>query len=97
MTSRRGFFGVAGGLLAAAGTRAPASAAPNKLNLAPAGTEPFWGPHQAGIVTPQQSHCYFSAFDLTTEKRDDIILLLRAWTDAAARLTQGQAVAPDQL
>jgi deferrochelatase/peroxidase EfeB len=94
MTSRRGFFGVAGGLLAAAGTRTPAAAAPNKLNLALAETEPFWGPHQAGIVTPQQSHCYFAAFDLTTEKRDEIILLLRAWTDAAARLTQGQAVAP---
>jgi deferrochelatase/peroxidase EfeB len=55
--------------------------------------EPFFGPHQAGIVTPQQSHTYVAAFDLTTDKRDDVIALLRAWTDAAARLTQGGTAA----
>ena len=95
MTSRRGFFGVAGALLAAASTRIPANAAPGQP---PAGTESltgtFWGPHQAGITTPQQSHCYFAAFDLTSDKRGDIIDLLQAWTDAAARLTQGQTAQP---
>ncbi|HBK05904.1 MAG TPA: deferrochelatase/peroxidase EfeB [Acetobacteraceae bacterium] len=91
MTSRRGFFGVAGGLFAAAGTSAAARGAPT---LAVAGTEAFWGAHQAGIVTPQQSHCYFAAFDLTTEKRDDVIDLLRAWTDAAARLSEGRTALP---
>jgi deferrochelatase/peroxidase EfeB len=52
--------------------------------------EPFYGAHQAGIVTPQQGHTYVAAFDLTTDKRDDVIGLLRAWTQAAARMTQGQ-------
>jgi deferrochelatase/peroxidase EfeB len=59
-----------------------------------ADTVPFWGEYQAGIATPQQGHVYFAAFDLTTTKRDDVIALLRAWTDASARLTQGQTAAP---
>lgn len=54
---------------------------------------PFWGEHQAGVATPQQGHVYFAAFDLTATKRDDVIALLRAWTDASARMTQGQTVA----
>jgi deferrochelatase/peroxidase EfeB len=51
-------------------------------------TEPFWGEHQAGITTPMQSHTYFMAFDLQTTKREDVIALLKAWTDAAASMTQ---------
>ncbi|MDR3534834.1 MAG: iron uptake transporter deferrochelatase/peroxidase subunit, partial [Rhodopila sp.] len=57
-------------------------------------TEDFWGAHQAGIVTRQQSHCFFASFDLTTDKRDDVINLLRTWTTAAARLTSGQTAEP---
>jgi deferrochelatase/peroxidase EfeB len=53
-------------------------------------TVPFWGNHQAGIVTPQQAHTYFSAFDLVTEKRGDVAAMLRAWTQAAAAMTGGQ-------
>ena len=56
--------------------------------------EAFWGVHQGGIVTPPQNHCYFAAFDLTTERRDDVVQLLRTWTDAAARLTSGQTAQP---
>ena len=59
-----------------------------------AATEAFWGTHQAGIMTPAQSHCYFAAFDLTTDKRDDVIDLLRTWTEAAARLSAGQTAEP---
>ncbi len=59
-------------------------------------TEPFFGEHQGGIVTPQQSHTYAAAFDLTTDKRADVIHLLREWTDAAARLTHGEAARPAQ-
>lgn len=51
--------------------------------------EPFWGEHQGGIVTPPQHHIYFAVFDLTTTKREDVISLLKAWTAAAARMTQG--------
>jgi deferrochelatase/peroxidase EfeB len=93
-SSRRGMLAAAGGLIAAGvSTRvAPAGAVPTPS----AATEIFWGTHQAGIVTRPQSHCYFAAFDLTTDKRDEVIDLLRAWTDAAARLTAGQTAAPFQ-
>jgi deferrochelatase/peroxidase EfeB len=94
-SSRRGLLAAAGGLVAAAGTNLAARAAPDAAVAKPsAATEAFWGSHQAGITTPQQSHCYFAAFDLTTDKRDDIIALLRTWTNAAARLTAGQTAEP---
>jgi deferrochelatase/peroxidase EfeB len=49
----------------------------------------FFGEHQAGIVTPQQQHVYFAAFDLIADKREDVAALLRAWTEAAARMSLG--------
>lgn len=52
---------------------------------------PFFGAHQSGIATPMQAHTYFVAFDLTTERREDLIGLLEAWTRAAERLTSGPA------
>jgi deferrochelatase/peroxidase EfeB len=55
---------------------------------------PFWGPHQGGILTPVQHNTYFAAFDLTTTDRNDIITLLKAWTDASARMTRGETAAP---
>ena len=89
--SRRGLLTAAGGLLAAAGTKVPDSGAATGRA---AGIEAFEGVHQAGILTPQQSHCYFAAFDLTADKRDAVVQLLQAWTDAAGRLTAGQTAAP---
>ncbi|HEY0182376.1 MAG TPA: iron uptake transporter deferrochelatase/peroxidase subunit [Rhodopila sp.] len=102
-SSRRGLLAAAGGLVAAAGGLA-ASGAGSAVRAAtvdaaprpPAATEPFWGTHQAGIVTPAQSHTYFAAFDLTTDKRDAVITLLRSWTRASARLTTGQTAEPLQ-
>jgi deferrochelatase/peroxidase EfeB len=89
--SRRGFLKRAGVLAAVAGGGAPAEA----LSRAPEpaatdGIEPFFGRCQAGILTPPQRHSYFAAFDLESETRDDVIKLLRNWTDAAAALTQGK-------
>ena len=55
------------------------------------GTEPFWGAHQGGIATPIQGHTYFIAFDMVSNKRDDLIKLLKAWTDASALMTGGSA------
>ena len=63
--SRRGFLRGAGGLLAAAGASLPlgtAEARPHAPHT-PA-TEPFWGAHQAGILTPPQRHTYVAAFDI---------------------------------
>src|SRR5207247_5429644 len=51
---------------------------------------PFYGRHQAGIVTPAQDRLHFVAFDVTTTKRDELVGLLRAWTAAAARMTAGK-------
>jgi deferrochelatase/peroxidase EfeB len=94
-SSRRRLLAGAGGLAAAVGVGLAArSAVPGVVPKPRSVTEPFWGPHQGGIVTPAQSYTYFAAFDLTTEKRDDIVTLLRSWTDAAASLTAGQTLAP---
>ena len=59
-------------------------------------TEPFWGAHQGGIITPPQRHTYLAALDLDTEKRDEVMRLLRAWTTAAARMTRGEPVPPTE-
>ena len=54
----------------------------------------FHGAHQAGIVTPAQDRLHFAAFDLTTDSREEVVALLKAWTDAAQRMTQGEGAGP---
>ncbi|MCW2810825.1 MAG: putative peroxidase, partial [Friedmanniella sp.] len=61
----------------------PAAAAPGQTAYA------FYGEHQPGIVTPAQDRLHFAAFDVTSTSRDDLITLLQAWTEAAARMMQG--------
>jgi deferrochelatase/peroxidase EfeB len=75
---------------AAATDPAAGSAAPTGPAVS-SDAEPFWGRHQGGIATPMQRHTYFAAFDVTTNKRDDIAALMRAWTQAAAQMTSGPA------
>ncbi len=92
--SRRGLLAGAGGLAALAGAAFGARPVAAAAALPPVG--PFHWAHQAGIVTAQQSHSYFAALDLLTNKRDEVVRLLRGWTDAAARMTAGEtADAPD--
>ncbi|KGR98201.1 MULTISPECIES: iron uptake transporter deferrochelatase/peroxidase subunit [Burkholderia] len=96
--ARRGFL-KAGGAAVAAGLAAstmPAAKAADAPAAAAAqdGVEPFYGTHQAGIATPQQRHAYFAALDLSATTRADVIALLKAWTDAAARLTRGDTAQP---
>ena len=50
----------------------------------------FWGDHQGGISTPPQKHTYFIAFDVVTDKREELIQLLKTWTLASAQMTNGQ-------
>ena len=51
---------------------------------------PFFGEHQAGISTPVQDHLHFAAFDLVKgASRDDLVSLLKEWSYAASRMTQG--------
>lgn len=56
------------------------------------GTEPFHGAHQAGIATIAQERLVTVAFDITSNRREDIRSLLQAWTAAAEKLTAGQPV-----
>ena len=56
--------------------------------------EPFWGEHQGGIATKPQHFIYFAAFDLTTSNREDVIKLLKAWTVASARMSEGETAQP---
>jgi deferrochelatase/peroxidase EfeB len=86
--SRRGILTGAGGLFALAASTSGAQATGQPSD------ESFWGAHQAGIVTPQQNHTYFMAFDLVATARAQVADLLRRWTVAAARLTSGQPAAP---
>src|ERR1700722_947214 len=57
-------------------------------------TIPFHGTHQAGIVTPAQDRLVFGAFDLTIDSAAELREMLRAWTDAAEKMTAGQATGP---
>jgi deferrochelatase/peroxidase EfeB len=86
--SRRLFLGSAGALAGAAGV-ARAQVAPSRPEMPQGEAEPFYGAHQAGITTPMQDSLYFASFDLAAAKREDLVALLRIWTEGAARLTAG--------
>jgi deferrochelatase/peroxidase EfeB len=51
---------------------------------------PFRGEHQAGIATPAQDRLHFAAFDVTTDSREELVELLKAWTSAAEQMTKGE-------
>jgi deferrochelatase/peroxidase EfeB len=56
---------------------------------------PFYGAHQAGIVTPAQDFVVFAAFDLTTDSIAEVRKLFRAWTEAAAAMAAGGMIGDD--
>jgi deferrochelatase/peroxidase EfeB len=56
------------------------------------GQIPFDGVHQAGIATAAQDRLHFAAFDVTSGRREDLRDVLRAWTEAARRMTAGELV-----
>lgn len=98
--SRRKLFGLGAAGVAAAGAGAVAlrvageeagSASPTSAHVAAiSDAVPFYGEHQAGIVTPAQDRLHFVAFDVTTGKKAELAELLQEWTAAAARMTQGK-------
>ena len=96
--SRRNFLAAAGGLAGAAGAAgmvtARAQVAPSLPEPNQSEAEPFYGVHQGGITTPMQESLYFASFDLTAAKRSDVVALLQAWTNAAARMTAGLPAEP---
>ncbi len=95
--SRRGLLGAAGAGVAGLGLGAAGMAYQDRQSAGAAPAPhpvdrayPFYGDHQAGIVTPAQDRLHFAAFDVITDDRDELISLLRDWTAAAARMTQGR-------
>lgn len=89
--TRRGFLSIAGAAAALGAGLGAGHFLGDKGNglSGSAASEAFWGSHQSGIITPAQNHTYFAAFDLVTNKRDDVIKLLQNWTSATSRMTQG--------
>jgi deferrochelatase/peroxidase EfeB len=54
-------------------------------------SEGFYGAHQAGIVTDTQRQTALAAFDVTNADRNDVIAVLKAWTELGASLVAGQS------
>jgi deferrochelatase/peroxidase EfeB len=101
--SRRRLLGVVGAGAAVAGAGAAAGVlATEALTDDPvdhassaAAAVPFHGRHQAGIVTPAQDRMHFVALDVRTSDRAELIELLKDWTVAAERMTQGLEAKPN--
>ncbi|WP_372450818.1 iron uptake transporter deferrochelatase/peroxidase subunit [Mycolicibacterium goodii] len=99
--SRRKLFGAAGvtaavvGAASAGALAGRASAAASAPHGALSGPVPFRGERQAGIITEAQDRMHFCAFDITTDSREDVIALLKQWTQMAERMTQGEETEPD--
>src|SRR5919112_4341428 len=55
-------------------------------------TQGFYGEHQAGISTPQQDRLHFASLDLTVSKAAEVRDLMRAWSEAAAKMCAGEPV-----
>ncbi len=91
-----GRMGVAGAGLAL-GTTAVLESTPAAAAPAPNLTYPFYGERQSGIITPAQDRLTFATMNLVDgTTRSDLRDLLRDWTTAAARMTQGQLVGERQ-
>lgn len=94
--SRRGLLALGGGAGVAVGALAGAAASGLTRGTSAAADQleyPFFGTHQAGIVTPAQDRLHFAAYDLAADmKRQDLVELLQDWTYAASRMVLGLAV-----
>ncbi|HHU11025.1 MAG TPA: Dyp-type peroxidase [Intrasporangiaceae bacterium] len=92
--SRRGLLALGGGAtvaLGAAGAMTLTGPRPQPGAAVEHGLEyPFYGEHQAGILTPAQDRMHFAAFDVRERcSREDLVELLQDWTYAASRLVLG--------
>jgi deferrochelatase/peroxidase EfeB len=90
-----GAAGVAGGAFAGGYATADAAASPAPTAGAASQIVPFYGSHQAGIVTEQQSRLTFATFKVTESDPAALREMLRDWTAAAEQLTRGQLI-PDE-
>jgi deferrochelatase/peroxidase EfeB len=68
----------------------------DRINVEEDGTQdrvPFYGPHQAGITTPQPAAALYAAFDVLADDRADLERLFRTLTGRLAFLAAGGAAA----
>lgn len=101
--SRRRLLGAVGAGAAVAGAGAAAGVLANQALTddpvtdasSAAAAVPFHGRHQAGIVTPAQDRMHFVALDVRTKDRKELVELLKDWTKAAERMTQGLEAKPE--
>jgi deferrochelatase/peroxidase EfeB len=96
-STRRGFLRSAGltGLGASALGAGSLVAGAESAAAATSGTRgvvPFYGAHQAGIATPTQNYLQFAALDVIGDSVADLRRLLKTWTEAAARMSRGEAI-----
>jgi deferrochelatase/peroxidase EfeB len=92
--SRRGLLGLAGAGVVGAGIGFGADRVIHELNSTASGAAPsypFFGDHQAGIVTPAQDRLHFAAFDVSDISAAELQELLSDWSYAANRMTAGSA------
>ena len=75
---------------AASGNSSPGALSPD----ARAEAQPFYGQHQAGVLTPQQASMMLVAFDVLASDKADLERLFRLLTQRIAFLTKG-GPAPD--
>ena len=89
--SRRGLLGGGAAAAGLAGAFVAGRASADEGGTPRAGDPAyaFRGEHQAGIVTPAQDRLHFAAFDVITGSRAQLVALLKAWTEAAERMTRG--------
>ena len=104
LTSRRRLLkgmGILSGALAVAGG-CPVQAADGEKSFSPGAlspnarqeSQPFYGQHQAGIVTPQQASMMLVAFDVLASDKDGLQRLFKLLTDRIAFLTHGGKAPP---
>ncbi len=99
--SRRRLLKGVGALALAGGCPMAQAAKPNSApgTLSPDARmekQPFWGVHQAGILTPQQASMMLVAFDVLASDRADLQRLFKLLTARIAFLTTG-GPAPETL
>lgn len=92
-TSRRAILGAGVGMAAGALLGAGGAVAIGQVTREPHEREPFFGPHQSGVMTAPHAHTVLIAFNI--EQRNLLPKLLRLWTADAALLTQGQPALAD--
>lgn len=94
-----GLLGLAGAAAGFAPAAALAATAEEQRSAAPETDDTrqrqdFYGPHQAGIVTPQPAAALIAAFDVLADSREDLVALMKRLTARTAALMAGELPRP---